>query len=361
VRTVIGARMVAALGLCAALLAGCASGPPSVELPPGTLLLGEVQHVLTRSMVDAGEFAPGDIREGLGGELRAGGFTDAQIDAGRVVVIRDRIYWNNTVSGIKHSILKPALVIEGLVVEPGNVVEIEGSQRPRAVVRRVRAMSLAAGSCFYGDVPVGAAVEALGVLSLVGPRGSASLYCSGIEKEGWQRPRTYWHKLPGAAGAATTAAPVPTPVDPTEAASAPPAPVPAADDMATLLLYLVPRYPALPFFFALPVWIDDHKVAALDQGTCALIRVPPGTHRVVAGSSEQGLMRTHGRRELSISVGAGDKLVLEYRIDDDALKQSERFFESREKWESRIYHFTQRPATPQDSCAIRHMAPTLGR
>jgi hypothetical protein len=31
---------------------------------------------------------------------------------------------------------------------------------------------------------------------MVGPRGAATLYCEGIEQEGWQRPRTYWHKLP---------------------------------------------------------------------------------------------------------------------------------------------------------------------
>lgn len=353
--------MEVALGLCAAaLLAGCASGAPGVELPPGTLVLGEAQHVLTRSMVDAGEFAPGDVGEGLAGKLRNAGFTDAQIDAGQIVVVRDRIDWNNTVSGIKHSVRRPALVAEGLIIEPGNVVEIEVSQRPASIARRVRAASLAYGGCYYGDVPVGAAVEAMGAISLVGPRGSASLYCAGIENEGWQRPRTYWHKLPGA-GAPTTATPAPTPIDPADAPSPLPVPASVADEMATLVLYLTPRYTTLPFFFALPVWVDDQKVAALDQGTCELVRVPPGEHRVVAGSTEKGLMRTHGRRELTVAVGAGDRLVLEYTIDVAALLQSERFFESREKWETRIYHFTQRPATPRDSCAIRHMPTTLGR
>jgi hypothetical protein len=66
-------------------------------------------------------------------------------------------------------------------------------------VRRVRAPTLADGACYYGNVPVGDKVELLGALSCVGPRGSASLYCKGIELEGWHRPRTFWHRVPDAA------------------------------------------------------------------------------------------------------------------------------------------------------------------
>ena len=180
-----------------ALLVGCAS-TPGVMLPDGTLLLGEVRHSLSREMLNAGEIAPGRKRDNLAELIRSRGWTDAQIDQGRVVVIRDLIYWINTASGIKHEQLQPELLAEGLSVEPGNIVELTVGARSGAVVR-VRARDLNEGGCYYSDLPVAAAVELMGALSLVGPRGSASLYCAGIEREGWQRPRTYWHKLPDAA------------------------------------------------------------------------------------------------------------------------------------------------------------------
>lgn len=127
------------------------------------------------------------------------------------------------------------------------------------------------------------------------------------------------------------------------------------------MLLLQPRDPGLWFFSPLPVWVDDRKVAELEQGACGLVRVPPGEHRVMAGLGfENDLMRRYGRRALDVSVGAGDRVVLEYRVDVKALLQSERLFESRAKWEPLVYHFTQRPATPQDTCAVRYMTPTLG-
>jgi hypothetical protein len=105
------------------LMAGCAA-TPGVALPASTLVLGEVRNRLTPEMVDADEIAPGEKRENLAQSLRNVAYADPQIDGGRVIVVRDQIYWNNTLSGIKHSTLKPALLAEGLVVEPGNVVEI---------------------------------------------------------------------------------------------------------------------------------------------------------------------------------------------------------------------------------------------
>ena len=49
------------IGLCGALtlygLVGCASTPSAV-LPPGTLTIGEVMHVLTSELVAAGAIAP---------------------------------------------------------------------------------------------------------------------------------------------------------------------------------------------------------------------------------------------------------------------------------------------------------------
>jgi hypothetical protein len=342
-----------------ALMAGCAA-TPGVALLDGTLVLGEVRHLLTPAMVNADEIAPGEKWGNLAQSLRNVGYADAQIDGGRVIVVRDQIYWNNTLTGIKHSTLKPALLAEGMMVEPGNVVEITVGDKPPLVIRQVRARSLAEGGCYYGDVPVGTTVEALGALSMVGPRGSATLYCASIEREGWQRPRTYWHKLPGAAVAAP-GAPTPTPPIAVSAESAP-EPAAGAEGMATLLIYLRPRRAERPYWHDLPLWVDGEKAALLDQGTCEMVLLAPGDHVVVAGTGEKTLLRNYARRELALSVMAGEEVVLEYVVDNHALVESEGLFEmfQPDKWEPRIYHFTQRPALASDSCAIRH-APTVLR
>lgn len=338
--------LVAATAL---LAAGCAS-TPGVTLPPNTLLLGEVMHVLTQEMVNAGEIAPGQKHENLRQMLKARGFTDAQIGQGRVVVMRDLIYWNNTVSGNKYSQNVPQLVAEGVKVEPGNIVEFR-IQEVGGVIERVRARSLAEGGCYYGDVPVGGAVEVMGALSLVGPRGSASLYCAGIEKEGWERPRTYWHKPPVAGAPTASLPPRPVSLEPTPEVAV------NADGLAVLLFYL--NDTSFIFFSDLPIWVDGEKAAELREGTCEIVLVPAGDHVVVAGA-EKGALAAVGfwefsRRELSISVGAGERLALEYRIDDDALREGSSLpgMFQREKWDPRAFRFTQRPATSGDTCAIR--------
>lgn len=185
-----------ALATCWALLSGCATSP-GVELPEGTLMLGEVRHVFTRAMLQAGEIAPGEKRENLGRMMEGRGWTDAQLDAGRLLVVRTRIYWNNTSSGNRYGVLGVERLADGVQAEPFNIVEFTVGGRSGAI-QRVRAKTMADGRCDYQDVPVGMLVEAMGALAMVGPRGTASLHCVGIEHEGWQRPRTYWHKLPGA-------------------------------------------------------------------------------------------------------------------------------------------------------------------
>jgi hypothetical protein len=346
-----------------ALLAGCATAP-GVELPAGTLVLGEVRQVLTRASVDAGELGPGEPRENLAQSLRSHGYTDAQIDGGRVVMVRDRIYWNNTASGIKHSGQKFALLADGLTVEPGCVVEVTvREQQPALVVSRVRARSLAEGGCYYGDVPVGAAVEALGALSLVGPRGSATLYCAGIETLGWQRPRTYWHKLPGAAaGRSGVVAPPPVAVDdtaPEPAGSADAkAPPPRPDGLATLVLFR--NHAAALSPFDLPVWVDGEKASVLANGECEVLLLSPGDHVLTAGTRTTELFG-FPKRELTMSVQAAERVAVEYRTNQqrwDALGMAS-LFTPREQWEREVFTLTQRPATPRDTCAIRHAPKAL--
>jgi hypothetical protein len=179
------------LASCGWVLGGCASSQ-GVALTGETLMLGEVRHVLTRELLQSGRIAATDSPRDLSGFLQRRGWTDEQLDSGRLIVVRVQIYWNNTISGIVRDQLDVVLSGQDQRVEQGNVVEFTATSQ----VRRVRARTLADGSCYYGNVPVGNAVELLGALSMVGPRGSASLYCKGIELEGWHRPRTFWHKLP---------------------------------------------------------------------------------------------------------------------------------------------------------------------
>ena len=184
-------RQFPLVALLTLLLGGCATGS-GVALTGDTLMLGEVRHVLTRELYESGRISSNDEPRDLSKFMPRNGFTDAQLDAGRLLVVRVLIYWNNTASGIVRDQVYVVLAEEGQPVRAGSIVEFTASNQ----VKRVRARDLADGSCYYGNVPVGEAVELLGGLSLVGPRGSASLYCKGIELEGWHRSRTYWHKLP---------------------------------------------------------------------------------------------------------------------------------------------------------------------
>jgi hypothetical protein len=186
-------HQITLLAVLALLLGGCATSS-GVDLTGDTLMLGEVRHVWTRELYESGRISSTDEPRDLSRLMPANAFTDAQLDAGRLLVVRVLIYWNNTASGIVRDQVYVVLADEGQTVRAGSVVEFTASN----FVKRVRTQNLADGSCYYGNVPVGETVELLGGISRVGPRGSASLYCKGIELEGWHRPRTFWHKLPDA-------------------------------------------------------------------------------------------------------------------------------------------------------------------
>lgn len=358
----LGSFRIAVMSLVVALGAATDATAQGVALPAGTLMLGEVRHVLTRGLVNAGEIAPGQKSANLSQRLQAQGFTEAQIDAGRVVILRYQIYWNNRSSGNKYSQQGPELVAEGITVEPGNVVELQVEERGPGIVQRVRARSLAEGGCFYGDVPVGAAVELLGTLSLVGPRGSASLYCAGIEKGGWQRPRTFWHKLPGAAASPSDApgAAPPAPVEPPSALPTEPGMAAGAQGMATLTVSMNRIQSPYAHNDRLPILVNGEKVTTLAHGQCDVFLVPPGDHVVVAGEGREPFTWC-ARRELAVSVAAGDRVVLEYLTDEEAYRQLTAFLSvDRAKWQAQAFRFVQRPATANDSCAVRGPARVLG-
>jgi hypothetical protein len=179
-----------------ALIGGCAS--KGVKLPPKTIFLGEVSHFLTPQLVAGNELAPGNKIENLASKLRDWGFTSEEVANNRVVVVRAGIYWNNTISGIKRDMLRVALIPNGLEVRVGNIIEVDQGSPPDhpITINRVRAENLKAGNCYYDELPTGLVKGLMGAIGLVGPSGAATLYCKGIENEGWQRPATYWRKLP---------------------------------------------------------------------------------------------------------------------------------------------------------------------
>jgi hypothetical protein len=177
------------------ILSSCAA--KGVYLPENTQMLGEVSHVLTQAGINAGSLGPDTRVENLSAKIQQWGFTNDQIAQGRVIVVRQGIYWNNVVSGIKRDMLRAALLPEGMTVEIGNIIEgIQGSDA--YTISRVRARDRKDGHCRYDELPTSVVKGLMGTVSLVGPSGAATLYCEGIENEGWQRPRTYWHKLPRA-------------------------------------------------------------------------------------------------------------------------------------------------------------------
>lgn len=186
-------------------LAGCATNgkvqsqqearePESSE----RVLLAEVSFILTRDQVVAGELGFGRISN-LYDFVRSEGLSDIDIDDGRVIAVRGSIYWVNTVSGNTHNRLLVALLPRGISIEPGNVVEARYRGLPHLLrVENIRAASMQTGKCQYVEaldpMPMQITKDILGLLSLIGPPGSATIYCNGIENEGWVIEGRHWVK-----------------------------------------------------------------------------------------------------------------------------------------------------------------------
>jgi hypothetical protein len=189
----------------ACILSSCASisdtdsqGKPAEAKFLGQLFLAEVSYILTKDQIILGELGYGRVKN-LYSSLQREGLTDAEIDAGQVIAIRSAIYWNNTASGITHDQFAVALLPKEMKVDPGNIVEIKHlgpSHFPR--VENIRARNMRDGQCRYSQMrdplPLQLTKEILGLISLVGPSGTVTLYCNGIEKEGWEIEGGQWTK-----------------------------------------------------------------------------------------------------------------------------------------------------------------------
>jgi len=175
-----------------------AQGTP---IPPGTILLAEISHVLTRADIESGRLGRHAKVDNFYEKLKRGGYTDEQINGGRIFATREGIFWNNTASGNKYPILNWVVAPEGLVVEPGNIIELRNGDVSAGVpswIIRVRAKTASEGRCGYQVAPLNPVVGLLGMLTLVGPRGSAYLYCEGIERDSWTKKENgvIWQKQP---------------------------------------------------------------------------------------------------------------------------------------------------------------------
>lgn len=349
-------RFVLLLG--AVSLAACASTAPS--LPSDTLMVGEVGHALTVEEVQSGS-----LEDPVAAQTKK--FTDDQIARGRVLVVRTYIYWLSAL-GDRYSMAGLALAPDPLSLAPGNVVEMaRGDAQTPKMIRRVRAADLAAGPCYYTEVPMDTLVVVFGWLSLTGQRGAASLYCQGFESEGWARIGGLWQRLPGVVAA------------PAEAGSAPSAPAveaPPVDAMAKeaaaastsdagLARLILRRNDALAMsIYDLPVSIDGVQVTILRPRHCDVVLLGPGRHVVDAGAAAMGDAWGFPKLTLELNLTDGERIVAEYVVDDVGWRRFNAgmnwLFTPRSVWGPQVFTFTQRPATPRDGCAIRH-APTVIR
>lgn len=165
------------------------------------LLLAEVSFILTQDQVVAGELGFWRVSN-LYDSIRSEGLTDADIEGGQVVAVIDSMYWHNTASGNKYKQVRVALLRKGISVDPGNVVEVRYRDRAHFLrVENIRATSMQTGQCGYVRthyptplLPLEVIKDIVGYLSLVGPPGGATLYCKGIENEGWAIEDGRWIK-----------------------------------------------------------------------------------------------------------------------------------------------------------------------
>lgn len=157
--------------VCLALLiAACAS----VSLPAGTLVLAQVAHVATEDDLWSGVEVDGTSLIVPPHLLKPCAFDAASLESGDLAVMRVYKYSPSGAPQQRSSLWWVA-VPKGMVVNPGDFVEVElkpGLGNGRCpYIARVRSPSTASGECEF----------------VRNPRGSMSIYCEGLEREGWTK------------------------------------------------------------------------------------------------------------------------------------------------------------------------------
>ena len=143
----------------------------------GTRLIGEAVHVQTPEEAVHGFVWNGDKIPPM-----PNGKWNAEL---QYVLVRHLIIWHNAASGITHDMVKRASVEPGLVVEPGNVVELEVREGVGKIVR-VRYATAKEASCLYKLCERSGLGKVLDAVNAYGGPGSATLDCPGMALDGWQ-------------------------------------------------------------------------------------------------------------------------------------------------------------------------------
>lgn len=171
------------------VMSGCAT---SVLVADGTIMLREVIHVLTRQEIVSGDIQATKDNRGhepiklpdLYETLLKSGIKDSDIEDGSIILARTQFYWHNVASGIVRQAYLLSTVEKELVVEVGNIVEVE-RRGELSTVTRVKYKTLAEGSCDYRTRDKSVVSSFLSAINPIGGPGAASLYCPYLAEEGW--------------------------------------------------------------------------------------------------------------------------------------------------------------------------------
>jgi hypothetical protein len=168
---------------------GCAT---SVLVADGAIMLREVIHVLTRQEIVTGDIQATKDNRGrepiklpdLYATLITSGIKDSDIVDGSIILGRTQFYWHNVASGIVRQAYLLSTLEKGLVVEAGNIVEVE-RRGELSTVTRVKYKNLTEGDCDYRTKDKTVVSSFLNAINPIGGPGAASLYCPYLAEEGW--------------------------------------------------------------------------------------------------------------------------------------------------------------------------------
>jgi hypothetical protein len=184
-------RPLAWVTLGAVFLGGCAT--TTLRMPDHTLVLGEVAHIATREEIFQGlTLGPDAVPPPKSFVSQCGPEEDAIMD-GSLILVRYYYYWQKEPSGIVHQGARWAVVPPELVIDVGNVVEVEllagktNANYRCSTISRIRFEDLKEGQCEYRQNPRTAFDTTQTTVNPAGGPGAAALYCPHTVAEGWEQ------------------------------------------------------------------------------------------------------------------------------------------------------------------------------
>lgn len=168
------------------LMGGCASTMVSEH----TLYLGEVAHIATPDDVSKGvQLGPNKFLPATSYVKNCKGQSSEDM---KYAIVRFSYFWTRA-GGARYNDASWAIVPAGIELSQGNLVELDiarSKQNPDfqcPIVKAIRFQDFESGMCQYRENSrgiMGTAVDLSQVL--IGSRGSLSIYCPELEKDGWQ-------------------------------------------------------------------------------------------------------------------------------------------------------------------------------